>query len=332
MQKTFIIAEAGVNHNGSLTIAKKLVEKAKEAGADCIKFQTFCPEMLVCKSAVRANYQIKNTSSDGSQLQMLKELALDYKQTKILKEFCESQEILFLSSPFDLPSIDFLLELNIKAWKIPSGEITNLPYLEKIGRTKKPVILSTGISNKKEIESAVYILKENGIESIALLHCTSEYPAPYDEINLSAIRTMKEYFQLPVGYSDHTIGIEASVASVALGASIIEKHFTLDKTMRGPDHVASLEPSQFRQMVLEIRNVEKALGNGIKEPSLSELKNRDIVRKSIVARHNIQKGDIFTEENITVKRPGGGINPMRWYDIIGKVSNKDFEEDEMIEL
>lgn len=327
MNKVFIIAEAGVNHNGSFELAKQLVDKACEAGVDCVKFQTFKPENLVNKNAQKAKYQIKNTGNSESQLDMLKKLSLTFDNFKELKEYCDKKGIMFLSTPFDLESIDFLADLGIKIFKIPSGEITNLPYLKKINSHKKEVILSTGMSTLDEIQDALNILKDC---KVSLLHCTTEYPCPYDNVNMKAMLTMKDKFNLPVGYSDHTQGIEIPIMAVAMGATIIEKHFTLDKNMEGPDHKASLEPDELKQMVKEIRNVEKAFGSGVKEPQESEKKNIKIARKSIVAKCDIKKGDLFSEINLTCKRPGNGISPMKWDEIIGTIANKDYKEDDLI--
>ncbi len=329
MKKVFIIAEAGVNHNGSLDLAKKLVDKAVEAGVDCIKFQTFKSENLVSMSAQMAEYQKENLGKDESQYKMLKELELSFREFKELKKYCEEKNIMFLSTPFDLESCDFLNDLDMKIFKIPSGEITNLPYLRKINSFGKKVILSTGMANLNEIQDALNVLKDC---EVSLLHCTTEYPCPYDNVNLNAIDTLRKEFKLEVGYSDHTQGIEVPIAAVAKGATIIEKHFTLDRNMEGPDHKASLEPNELKQMVTSIRNIEKAFGNGTKEPQKCEKKNIEIARKSIVAKINIKKGEIFTENNLTTKRPGSGISPMKWDFIIGKTATKDYQEDELISL
>lgn len=332
MNKTLFIVEAGVNHNGSLELAKKLVDEAAFAEADIIKFQTFVAEELVTKSAQKAEYQKKNSNGDRTQYQMLKGLELKKEEFKELKKYCEFKGIEFLSTAFDFKSINFLNELGMSQWKIPSGEITNLPYLIKIAKLGKPIILSTGMSTLDEVEIAVDILKKNGAEDITLLHCTTEYPAPYADVNLKAMDTLKEKFGCKVGYSDHTEGIEVAIAAVAMGAEVIEKHFTLDKNMDGPDHKASLEPSELRQMIESIRNIELAIGTGEKAPALSEIKNMNIARKSIVANEKIVAGDIFTENNLAVKRPGGGISPMKWFEVIGQKAIRDFEEDEMIEI
>jgi len=331
---TFIIAEAGVNHNGSIELAKKLIDVAVDAGADAVKFQTFKAENIVTKNAPKAEYQKQTTDTKESQYDMIKKLELDEEAHKELMKYCKNKNILFFTTPFDHESIELLNQLGLEIFKIPSGEITNLPYLRHIGRLKKKVILSTGMADLGEIEDAIDVLVDSGTtrENITLLHCTTEYPAPIEEVNLKAIVTLKEAFKLPVGYSDHTPGIEVPIAAVALGAVVIEKHFTLDKNLPGPDHKASLEPHELKQMVSAIRNIEKALGNGIKKPTQSELKNRNIARKSIVAKIRIKKGEIFTEENLTTKRPGTGISPIRWDELIGKTANRDYEEDELIEI
>jgi N,N'-diacetyllegionaminate synthase len=330
--KTFIIAEAGVNHNGSLDMAKKMVKVAKECGVDAIKFQTFKAESLISKYAPKAEYQKQTTSSEESQLEMVKKLELSFEHFKELKYYCDSIGITFISTPFDFESIDFLNSLGMEIYKIPSGEITNLPYLEKIGTFNKKVILSTGMAKLSEIEDALDILLRSGTlkDNITVLQCNTEYPTPYEDVNLLAIKTIKKAFKVNVGYSDHTPGIEVPIAAIALGSTVIEKHFTLDKNMPGPDHKASLEPHELKTMVTAIRNIEKALGDGIKKPTPSELKNMHVARKSIIARRDIKKGEIFTTENITVKRPGSGISPMRWYEILGTVAQKDYKEDELI--
>lgn len=331
MGKTFIIAEAGDNHNGSRELAFRLIDKAVEAGADCVKFQTFITEEIISKRAEKAEYQKAATGSDESQYQMVKKLELSFEQFRELQKYAEERGITFLSTPFDIPSVEFLDSINIPCFKIPSGEITNLPYLIKIAETGRDVIMSTGMAELNEIESAINILREHGSGDISLLHCNTEYPTPYEDVNLRAMSTLKEKFGVRVGYSDHTQGIEVPIAAVALGAEIIEKHFTLDHNMEGPDHKASLEPDELKQMVDGIRKTEKALGNGIKTASPSEKKNIQIARKSIVARRDIIKGEILTEENLAVKRPGNGISPMRWYEVIGTKAIRDFSEDEMIE-
>lgn len=327
----YIIAEAGVNHNGSFELACRLVDAAKTAGVDCIKFQTFKSKNLVSHSAQKADYQ-KGTTGDGSQVDMLKKLELSYIDFLKLKEYCDKAGITFLSTPFDFDSIEFLNSIEMPFWKIPSGEITNLPYLLALAKTGKPVVMSTGMCEMAEIEAAIRVLRENGTKGIKLLHCNTEYPTPFEDVNLKAMQTMRDAFDLEVGYSDHTKGIEVPVAAVALGATVIEKHFTLDRNMEGPDHKASLEPDELAIMVQSIRHIEKALGKGDKTPSPSEKKNIAVARKSIVAKRMIKAGEELTEENITVKRPGSGISPMKWFDVIGTIAVKDFQEDELIEL
>lgn len=332
MNGCFIITEAGVNHNGSLEIAKKMVKVAKECGADAIKFQTFKAENVISKIAPKAEYQKQTTSTDESQLEMVKKLELSFDDFKELKDYCDKIRITFMSTPFDFESIKFLDSIGLEIFKIPSGEITNLPYLEKVGKLGKKIILSTGMADLGEIEDALDILTQSGTprENITVLHCNTEYPTPYEDVNLLAMVTIKEAFKIKVGYSDHTLGIEIPITAVTLGATVIEKHFTLDKNMPGPDHKASLEPEELKAMITAIRNIEKALGDGIKKPSPSELKNKPIARKSIVAKRDIRKGEIFTEENITIKRPGTGISPMRWYEILGTKAQRDYKEDELI--
>lgn len=332
MKHICIIAEAGVNHNGDINLAKKMVDVAKVAGADYVKFQTFVPQNLVSKFAEKANYQKETTEPNETQLQMLQKLALTSENFKELKEYCLEVGIGFISTPFDLESIEFLETLNMDFWKIPSGEITNLPYLKSIGKTGRKVVMSTGMCNMQEIQDAIDILEENGTSQIVLLHCNTQYPTPYKDVNLNAMCTMKNITKKEVGYSDHTQGIEISIAAAAMGAIIIEKHFTLDKNMEGPDHKASLNPYELKAMVNAIRNIEQAMGNGMKELSPSEKENKVIARKSIIASSKIKKGDILTEKNLTVKRPGNGISPMKWQEVIGKEAIKDFEEDELIEI
>lgn len=329
-KSVIIIAEAGVNHNGSLHLAKEMVEKAKAAGADYIKFQTFIPEELVTCRAEKAQYQ-KVQTGDTSQLEMLRSLALSNEEFATLKNYCDQFGIGFLSTPFDFKSIEFLCSFNMDYWKVPSGEITNLPYLEKIGKTQKKVILSTGMSEIDEIRAAVDILEKNGSSDITILHCNTEYPTPFTDVNLLAMKQIESIFHKAVGYSDHTQGIEIPIAAVALGAKVIEKHFTLDRTMEGPDHRASLEPDELSSMVKAIRNVEAALGGGKKKRTASEENNINIVRKSIVAAKSIKAGEIFTEDNITVKRPGTGISPMEWHHILGNAATKNYDPDEPIE-
>lgn len=326
-----VIAEAGVNHNGSMELAKKMVIAAKEAGADYVKFQTFIPHNLVSQYADKAEYQKKATGSEQSQLQMLEQLALTQQDFIELEAFCKEIRIGFISTPFDLESIDFLNGLDMDFWKLPSGEVTNLPYLEKIAQTGKAVIMSTGMCEMEEIEEAVAVLEKNGAGDIVVLHCNTEYPTPMQDVNLLAMKQMAEVLKKPIGYSDHTQGIEVAIAAVALGATVIEKHFTLDKTMEGPDHRASLEPDELAQMVRAIRNIEQSLGDGQKKRTESEKKNCAVARKSIVAKRTIQKGERFTEENLTVKRPGNGISPMCWYEMLGKVANREYVQDELID-
>ena len=332
MEKVYIIAEAGDNHNGDFNTALKLVDVAKRAGADCVKFQTFVTEEIISKYAEMAEYQKKNTGKEESQFEMVKRLELSFDEFRKIKEYCDRVGIQFLSTPFDLKSVDFLNELGVPFFKIPSGEITNYPYLIKIAHTGKPVVMSTGMCEPDEILAAINVLEKNGSGEITLLHCNTEYPTPLKDVNLYAMRTMKKMFGKKVGYSDHTKGIEVPVAAVALGACVIEKHFTLDKNMPGPDHKASLEPDELGRMVKNIRNIEIALGDGVKRVSESEGKNIAIARKSIVARRNIQEGEILTEENLAVKRPGTGINPMQWMEVLGTRAVRDFKEDELIEI
>ena len=333
MQKTFIIAEAGVNHNGSFKTAIDMIDVAKEAGADAVKFQTWKTELLMTKSARLANYQKNTVSEIENQYDMAKILELTYVEFRRLKNYCDKKRILFLSTPDEFKSAKFLYDLQ-DIFKIGSGEITNLPFLSYIGSFKKQIILSTGMSKLQEIRDAVEILVSSGTKKkdITVLHCTSEYPAPIDEINLNAMQTIRDSLKIKVGYSDHSLGFVVPIAAVALGAAVIEKHFTLDRSMSGPDHKASIEPNELREMVKSIRIVEKILGNGIKRPLSSEKKNIQIVRKSIVAKNQIKKGDKFTVDNLTVKRPGNGICPMKWNEVIGQVSPKKFDTDELIRL
>jgi len=334
MSKTFVVAESGVNHNGDVAIAKEMVDVAAKAGADAVKFQTFKAEKMISKFAPKAEYQRKTTDENESQFEMVKKLELDQCAHKELIAYCQAKGIIFLSTPFDLESIDLLNDLGLKILKIPSGEITNLPYLRKVGGLKKKLILSTGMADLQEIGDALKILTGAGTpkENITVLHCNTEYPTSMEDVNLRAMLTIRDTFDVKVGYSDHTLGIEVPIAAVALGASVIEKHFTLDANMKGPDHKASLEPDSLRAMVEAIRNVEKMLGDGVKGPSPSELKNMPIVRKSIIAAKDITKGEIFTEENIAVKRPGIGISPMEWDEVVGQVAKNNFKEDEVIKL
>lgn len=332
MKRTLIIAEAGVNHNGSLNVAKKLAISAKEAGADIVKYQTFNPDALSSKYAEMAQYQKKNMGQTKSQKEMLSRLTLTHDEFIQLARFCDEIGIKFLSTPFDIQSIDFLNELGCDIWKIPSGEITNYPYLVHIAETKKKIIMSTGMSTLTEVVSALDILRSNGATDIQLLHCTTQYPTPYSAVNLKAMLTLKSETGCEVGYSDHTNGIEIPIAAVAMGAVIIEKHFTLDRNMEGPDHKASLEPGELKQMVDSIRHIEEALGDGKKKPADIELSNINIARKSIVAKKFIKKGEVLSEENITTKRPGNGISPMLWTSVLGTNAIRNFEEDELIEI
>lgn len=332
MHSVFIIAEAGVNHNGDIEIAKRLVDEAALAGADAVKFQTFKAESLVCKDARKADYQMTTTEQSESQFDMLKKLELTPEMHEHLMKYCTQKGIMFLSTPFDIDSIHYLVNCGINILKVPSGEITNYPYLREIGKAGKRVILSSGMSTLKEVQEAVNVLKNHGSEEITVLHCNTEYPTLYKDVNLQAMVTIRNELDVAVGYSDHTQGIEVPIAAAALGASVIEKHFTLDRNMEGPDHRASLEPLELQAMVRAIRNIEQALGDGRKIPSESEIKNIDIVRKSVVAQCDIKAGEKFTEANLTTKRPGIGINPMRWNEIIGKTADKDFKTDEMIEV
>ena len=329
-----IIAEAGVNHNGNYELAKQLVIKAKEAGVDYVKFQTAKPELVISKFAEMADYQKVNTGKIESQLEMCKKIHLKLEDYKPLKAFCEEVGVKFISTPFDLVSIDVLEELDMDFWKVPSGEVTNYPYLVKIAKTHRPVVMSTGMCEVDEVRASVNVLLENGLtrDQISLLHCNTEYPTPFQDVNLAAMIDLANELGLSVGYSDHTVGIEVPIAAVAMGARVIEKHFTLDHNMEGPDHKASLEPDELKKMVDSIRNIEKAIGDGKKHVSDSERKNIAIARKSIIAARNIKKGELLTEDNLTVKRPGNGINPMRWNEVVGKIAIRDFFEDELIEL
>ncbi len=327
--KCFIIAEAGVNHNGNINIAKKLVDKACEAGVNAIKFQTFKAENLVTEEAPKADYQ-KDTTGGGSQFEMLKELELSLEEHILLKEYCEGKGILFISTPFDFESVDLLERIDVPLYKISSGDLTNLPLLEYIAKKNKPMILSTGMANLGEVEEAVEIIIKTGNENLILLHCTSNYPTDYKDVNLRAMLTMNEAFKFPVGYSDHTIGIEIPIAAVALGAKVIEKHFTLDKTMEGPDHRASLEPHELKLMVDSIRNIEKAMGDGIKRCNESEENTKSVVRKSIVASRYIKKEEVITINDISYKRPGTGLKPKYVNLIVGNKAKHDIKENEFI--
>ena len=333
-KKVIIIAEAGVNHNGSYELAIKMVDEAKRAGADYVKFQTAKPELVISTFAPKAEYQKETTGAAESQLEMCKAIHLPLADYKPLKEYCDKVGIGFMSTPFDLVSIDVLEPLDMDYYKIPSGEITNLPYLRKIASKHRPVILSTGMCEVEEVEAALQVLEQGGVKrsDIIVLHCNTESPTPRADVNLRAMDDVRRSVGVEVGYSDHTKGIEVPIAAVALGATVIEKHFTLDKTMEGPDHKASLEPDELKAMVDAIRNIEQALGDGHKHVSPSERKNMDIARKSIVAARDIRKGEVLTEENITTKRPGNGISPMRWDSVIGTTAIRDFGYDELIEM
>lgn len=328
----FIIAEVGVNHNGSLGLAKQLIDVAAEYGADAVKFQTFKAATLVTKSAKQAEYQISNTGKQESQFDMLKRLELSEVDHQELVNYCQQKQIEFMSTPFDTQSIQFLNSLGVNRFKIPSGEITNLPYLKMVGSINKEIVLSTGMATLADIEAALNLLIDSGTDKdkITILHATTDYPTQMQDVNLTAMQTIAHAFKIKVGYSDHTPGIEVPTAAVALGASIIEKHFTLDKNLSGPDHKASLEPQELKAMITGIRNIERALGDGIKRPSVSEQANMLVARKSIVALTGIKKGETLNERNLTVKRPGLGISPMHWNEIIGQVAQKDYQADELI--
>lgn len=332
LNRTFIIAEAGVNHNGSIKLAKRLIDEAVNAGADAVKFQTFKAENLVCKNTQKASYQKKTTNSKESQFDMIKKLELDLFTHKELIAYCKEKNIMFLSTPFDNNSVDLLNSLGMNIFKIPSGEITNLPYLRHIGLLNKKVILSTGMSTIGEIEIAIEILLNSGTKknNISILHANTQYPTPMEDVNLKAMQTIGNAFNINYGYSDHTLGIEVAICAVALGAKIIEKHFTLDTTMCGPDHKASLEPYELKKMIESIRNIEVALGDGIKKVSKSEQENRIVIRKSIVAKTNIKIGETLNENNLAIKRPGSGISPMKWDKIIGTKAKKNYTIDELI--
>lgn len=331
MKKTLIIAEAGVNHNGDIRLAKKLVKAAKESGADIVKFQTVKLDSFITNYAVMADYQKNNTGKVMSQKEMLSKLQLSFEEFREVADYCKEEGITFLSTPNDMESIQFLDNMQ-DIWKIPSGLVTDYPYLVEISKRKKPVILSTGMCYMNEIRDAVQILKNGGISDLTLLQCTTDYPAPIGEVNLKVMDSLKEEFGCNVGYSDHTEGIEIALAAVARGATVIEKHFTLDKKMEGPDHKASIEPDELKALVDGIRKIEKALGDGKKAPSDTELKNRDIARKSIVAKREIRMGEEFSKDNLITKRPGNGLSPMKWNEIIGTNAKKNYCEDELIEL
>lgn len=332
--KIFIIAEAGVNHNGSLAMGKQMIDSAVASGADAVKFQAFKAEQLVCVDTEKAGYQKESTSIEETQFAMLKKLELRQDDFYELARHCKEKGIEFIVSPFDMDSVTLLYEMGVTTFKIPSGEITNLPYLERIGSLKRKIILSTGMADLDEISTAMDILTQSGspLANITLLHCTTSYPTPFHDVNLKAMATLRDVFKVDVGYSDHTEGIEVAVAAAALGAVVIEKHFTLDKSLPGPDHKASIEPDELAQMVRSIRHVEQAMGKVRKVATPSDLLNRDVVRKSIVAARDIKKGEIFTKENITVKRPGTGISPMKWYSVLGKKAHLDFTRDSLISI
>ncbi len=327
-----IIAEAGVNHNGSLEMAKEMARAAKECGADIVKYQTAVPELVVSRFAEKAAYQKQTTDAAESQLDMISKLHFSFDGHRELKEYCDKIGIQYLSAPFDIPSVRFLASLELPLLKIPSGEITNLPYLEEVGRTKIPVLLSTGMSTLNEITDALGILDDNGCPEATILHCNTQYPTPYADANLSAMLELFDQFGLPVGLSDHTPGWECDVAAAVLGATVIEKHFTLDKSLPGPDQKASLDPAEFKAMVDAVRHVEAALGDGRKHVTASEAPNKPVARKSIVAAKPIRAGEVFTADNLTTKRPGDGVSPMRWYEVLGQTAKRDFAEDEKIEL
>jgi N,N'-diacetyllegionaminate synthase len=326
---TLIIAEAGVNHNGSMDMARELIDVAKEAGADVVKFQT--ATNCTSKYAPKAEYQ-KRETGEGTQLEMALKLRLTLDQHFELYQYCQKVGISYLSTPFDIESVDFLNTLMLPFWKIPSGEITNLPYLIRIAQTHKPIVMSTGMAELAEVRTAVNILTEYGGGATALLQCHTDYPTAYKNVNLRAMQTLHEEFDLPVGLSDHSQGIEVPIAAVAMGASIVEKHFTLDRSLPGPDHKASVEPDELTQMIRSIRHIELALGDGIKACSDAERKNMIVARKSIVAKRDIKEGETLTEENITTRRPGNGISPMRWFTILGTKATRNFDEDELIEI
>lgn len=334
MNRTIIIAEAGVNHNGDLELAKQLILVAAESGADYVKFQTFDADQLVTKNATLAEYQKKNSAVDKSQYEMIKRLELKREHHDLLIKYASKHKIKFLSSAFDIGGLEFLNSLGLDKFKIPSGEITNYQYLKKAASFGKEIILSTGMATVADIDSAISVLIRFGCarDKITLLQCTTEYPAPMHQVNLLAIRSLREVFGVNVGYSDHTVGIEISIAAVALGATVIEKHFTLNRGMAGPDHKASLEPNELREMILAIRNVEEALGDGVKTVEKCEYKNSLVARKSLVATQKINKGEIFTSSNIGAKRPGTGISPMRYEEALGRIANKNFNVDDLVEF
>ena len=334
MEPVVIIAEAGVNHSGDINVAKRLIDAAADAGADAVKFQTFVAEKVVITTAAKADYQVLSTGSDDSQFDMLKKLELSPTMHEELIKHCEKREIKFLSTAFDQKSLDYLDSLELSLFKVPSGEITNLPFLHHVGSLGKPVVLSSGMASLEEVGDAIAVLERAGTvrKKITVLHCNTEYPTPMQDVNLRAMTTIRDAFGVAVGYSDHTRGTEVPIAAVARGASLIEKHITLDRSLPGPDQAASTEPQEFKEMIQAIRNIEQALGSGIKQVSPSEAKNILIVRRSLVATKRIEAGESFTSENISAKRPGIGISPMRWDDVIGRVAIRDFSPDELIEL
>lgn len=334
LKNVYVIAEAGVNHNADLALAFEMIEVAAAAGADAVKFQTAIPELVVTKSSEKADYQKAATGSSESQLEMIRRLHFPLEIYPKLKEFCDHKGIAFTSSAFDLTSLQFLEELGLPFHKVPSGEITNLPYLRQIGKYGRPVVLSSGMANLGEIEAALIVLEQAGMarDLVTVLHCTTEYPTPMADVNLKAMLSIHHAFGVKVGYSDHTVGLAIPIAAAALGASVIEKHFTLSRDLSGPDHSASLEPNELKAMVAAIRNIESALGDGIKQLTASEVKNKQIVRRSIVAKRKIVRGEIFTSENLIVKRPGAGISPMRWDEVLGQPATRDFLADELISI
>jgi len=333
-KRTLIIAEAGVNHNGDMAMARQLIDEAARAGADLVKFQTFSANRLVTRTATKAEYQTQTTDNKESQHEMLRRLELSAEMHKELIAHCAARNIGFFSTAFDIESIDLLVSLGQDHFKIPSGEITNLPYLRRIGRLGQAVILSTGMATLGEIESAIDVLEQAGTPraNITVLHCTTEYPTPMTEVNLRAMQSIQRAFGVAVGYSDHTPGIEVAIAAVAMGASVIEKHFTMDCNLSGPDHKASLEPERLMAMVAAIRNIEIALGDGVKCLTQSEARNKPVMRKSLIASQAIKAGEIFSADNITTKRPGTGVSPMRWDEVIGRTASRDFAEEELIDL
>jgi len=334
LTETFIIAEAGVNHNAEMDLAYKLIDVAVSAGADAVKFQAAIPELVTTGYAPKAVYQKETSGAQESQLEMIRKIHFPLEKYHLLKKYCDEKNIIFFSTAFDLESLDYIEKIGQPYHKIPSGEITNLPYLRHVGQCGKPVIMSTGMATMDEVEAALGILEQAGTsrENITVLHCNTEYPTPMTDVNLRAMLTIRDTFGVRVGYSDHTAGIEVAIAAVALGATMIEKHFTLDCSLPGPDHQASLEPEELKAMVIAVRNIEKAMGDGVKRPSPSETKNKPIVRRSLVAACAINKGDVFSENNLIVKRPGNGLSPMLWDEVLGRKAPRSFDADELIEL